>query len=188
MLECLRARFIVLEGLDGVGKSTLVEGLATLAGGVAMSTPGKRFSDTRQEILHALGDDQFARALFFSATVSSQGRRAQDIVANGRSVFMDRYWASTVAYARARGVKANLDALTTNIVCPDEVVLISLDESERCNRLEIRGMTDEDSETLNPAFNAIVSRELEERCSVKIDVTGLDERAAIARLVKALAG
>ncbi len=180
------AKFIVLEGLDGVGKTTLVSGLAEFYGGVFMNTPGEMFANIRSTVLTALEEDQLGRALFYAATVSAQGCKARQILNSGQSVIMDRYWASTIAYAKARGVTANLDPLAPEFECPDVVVLITLDEQHRRIRLRKRGMTDEDYETLDSSFNQRVMRELTSRCSVQVDVSGLDERDAVLRVADAV--
>lgn len=174
--------FIVLEGLDGVGKSTLAHGLAHALGATLMSTPGSEFAALRGGILNTLHEDQLGKALFYAATVSFQGRKAVEMVTRGGTVVMDRYWASTVAYARARGVTADLDALAPDIAQPDITVLITLDEPRRVARLTGRGATEEDIETLCPAFKASVLRDLMARCTVSVDITGLTEQEAIAKV------
>lgn len=180
-------KFIVLEGLDGVGKSTLAHGLARTLDATLMSTPGTEFAILRGEVLSALQDDQLAKALFYAATVSFQGRKAIEKVRHGGTVVMDRYWASTVAYAKARGVTSNLDALTSDFAKPDITVLLTLDEDQRVTRLTQRGTTTEDIETLCPTFRTFVMQELAARCSVSVDVTGLDEQDATAKVVEAIA-
>ena len=178
--------FIVLEGLDGVGKSTLAQGLARTLKATLMSTPGAEFAEMRGEVLRTLHDDQLGKALFYAATVSFQGRKAIEVVNRGSTVVMDRYWASTVAYAKARGVTANLDALTPDFAKPDITLLITLDEDQRMTRLTQRGATAEDIETLCPSFRASVMQELAARCSASVDVTGLDEHKATAKVIEAI--
>jgi len=175
-------KFIVLEGLDGVGKTTLAKGLAKELDGEYMSTPGEPFSDCRRFIIDAMGDDQLGRALFYASTVSVQGKRALEQVSSGRCVIMDRYWGSTVAYAKARGVEVDLEALTPGLVMPDLVVLITLDEEVRRSRLLQRKISSEDEETLCTDFTRHVISELAPRCQLRVNITGLHEKAAIEHL------
>lgn len=176
------SRFIVVEGLDGVGKSTLVKKLAESFAGHAMSTPGPALRESRKSVLEAFSQDELAKALFYTASVSNEGRNAQALVESGEWVFMDRYWASTVAYARARGVTADLDALSKSLIQPDISVLLVLDESERQRRLNIRGATSEDMETLDPIFRKCVLDELHARANLVVDITGLAELDAASKL------
>lgn len=165
--------FVAIEGLDGVGKSTVVQLLAEGFSGHAMSTPGPALRDSRQAVLQVFAEDELAKALFYTASVSSQGRQARSRAERGEWVFMDRYWASTLAYAKARGVTADLEALNGSVIQPDLTVLLLLDESERQSRLQVRGATVEDMETLDPAFRQCVLGELQARANLVIDITGL---------------
>lgn len=180
--------FVAIEGLDGVGKSTVVRLLAESFSGHVMSTPGPALRDSRQAVLEAFADDELAKALFYAASVSSQGRQARSRVERGEWVFMDRYWASTFAYARARGVTADLEALNRSLIQPDLTVLLLLDESERQHRLQARGATAEDMETLDPGFRRCVLDELQARASLVVDITGLavtEVSASVTRAIRA---
>lgn len=146
------AGFVAIEGLDGVGKSTILNRLAERFSGHAMSTPGPALRSSRPAILEAFAHDELAKALFYAASVSSEGRRARSLVERGEWVFMDRYWASTLAYAKARGVSAELEILGQSLIKPDITILLLLDEPDRQQRLRDRGATAEDIETFNPYF------------------------------------
>ena len=187
----MTGRFIAIESLDGVGKTTLIAGLANALGAVPMATPGPAIKAHSEEILAALGDDQTARCLFYASTVVAQGRRARAIADAGGLVVMDRYWLSTLSYARARGVTADLSGLEEAVPVPDVTVLLTLDEDERRRRLLRRGgATAADIETLDDRFRAVVFGVM--RCTgarsggfmpVEIDVSGADQAEALARVV-----
>ena len=154
-------RFIVLEALDGVGKTTLVQSLAQALGGVAMNTPGPELRALGPGLLAGIGPDQTARALFYGATVRAQGVAARRIVDGGRSVVMDRYWLSTLSYARARGVQGALEGLEPLLPPADLTLLLTLPEAERVHRIHARGQaTAADRETFNPDFRARVLAEM----------------------------
>jgi dTMP kinase len=100
---------------------------------------------------------------------------------------MDRFLPSVIAYARARGVAADFDALVPALPRPDVSVLLTLDEDERIRRLGARAeMSSADRQSLDPAFRGVMLGELEARCDLQVDVTGADEREALRRVVEAL--
>ncbi|MCK4794544.1 MAG: AAA family ATPase [Desulfobacteraceae bacterium] len=178
--------FVAIEGLDGIGKSTMVRRLAEMFSGHAMSTPGEALRDNCKVVMNDFSDDEFAKALFYAASVSSQGRKARSLAELGEWVFMDRYWASTLAYAKARGVTADLDRLSKSMTQPDLIVLLLLDESERQSRLHHRGATEEDMETLDPGFRQTVLDELQACASVVVDISGYEPLAATQILEKVI--
>lgn len=183
---------IVLEALDGVGKTTACAGLAAALGAEARDTPGAGLRPLRSKILAALGPDQAARALFYASTVRAEGVKAGTLVAGGRTVVMDRYWLSTRAYAIARGADLPWAALEGALVPPTVTFLLHLDEDERRRRLVERGCTEADLETLDGAFcsrvrAAWLSSDVGDAFRPRvIDVTGLGPAAVTARLLAEL--
>ncbi len=181
------ARFIVIESLDGVGKTTLVRNLAAALGGVAMSMPGPAIKPLREQIHAALGDARIAHALFYLALAAAEGSKARAAADAGRTVVMDRFLASAIAYARARGVAADFDVLLPALPRPDVSVLLTLDEDERVRRLGARReMSLADRQSLDPAFRGELMAELRARCDLQVDVTGADEDEAVRRVIKAV--
>ncbi len=185
--------FIALEALDGVGKTTLAGDLAARLGGVSMDTPGPELRPLRTEVLTALGLHQAARCLFYAASVLVAGERARAVVDGGSTVVMDRYWLSTICYARARGVELEVAAIEAAVPAPDVTVLVTLDEAARQRRLHDRGYTDADRETLVSSFRERVLLEMTSadraphlRPTVVVDVTGADREAATERVVRGL--
>ncbi len=184
------AQFIVLEALDGVGKTTLARDLAAHLGGIALDTPGTDLRAVSTRVLDALGQHQTARALFYAASVLSAGERARKLVLEGTTVVMDRYWLSTLSYARARGVDIDLTAIEATVSRPDLTILVGLEEEERQRRLRLRGYTEADRETLEPGFRACVLAEMRTnqrseglRPTIEVDVTGLHPAAAVDHLL-----
>lgn len=190
-----RGCFVAIESLDGIGKTTLVANLARDRGGVAMATPGV-IKPLIPDILAALGDDQAGRCLLYASTVLAEGGRARQLADAGQFVVMDRYWLSTIAYARARGVAADLSGIEAIVPIPDVTVLLTLDEDERVRRLASRGATTEaDRETLNPHFRAAVLREMrradqrrEGLRAIEVDLSGADEARCVLRILEIVRG
>lgn len=181
--------FVAIEGLDAVGKTTLVNELASFYGGIAMDTPGLALRSVADRVLAALGDHQTSRCLFYAASVLTAGRKARELANAGQVVFMDRYWLSTIAYARARGVSVDLRALESIVPVPDLTALIILDEAERRRRLADRPNTAEDLETFDIRFRETVLHEMRsvarrpELRPVEVDVTCVNRTAALQRLI-----
>lgn len=96
-------KFVVFEGADGVGKSTLVEEVALRMDAVVLSTPGRDFAAVREHMDVALAGCSEAMQVWYAATVLAASCRVSEALAAGRSVVMDRYWLSTVCYAQLRG-------------------------------------------------------------------------------------
>ncbi len=176
--------FVVLEALDGVGKTTLAKNLEKHFGYIFLRTPGESLQSVRARVISSLGDSEAAKALFYAATVQAEGEKAAEYLNSGKTVVMDRYAASTIAYAKARGVTVDLDAALKNAVQPDLELLIYLSEPERQRRLAARGATAEDLETLDEGFRTKVLAELTACCSESFDITGFSEYEAAEHVHK----
>ena len=146
-------RFIVIEGLDATGKSTLVEKLSSKINAIKLSCPPKIMIPSLTE--------GFARSHFDS--LSALQRRAyyrfSNLVASEEveknieksHVVMDRYWTSTAAFAAMDdGFEhdVELGQYPDEIRIPDLVILLTVDEENRLTRLRGRGEaeTSEESE------------------------------------------
>ena len=181
------APFITVDALDGVGKTTLVKDLARRLGGQGMDTPGALLRPMREDVLSALGPAEEARFLFYAATVIAEGTRARAVTSTGIPVVMDRYWPSTVAYARARGVHMPLSGLIQAIPQPDVAVMLTLEESTRVDRLHGRGpVSTADAETLSPVFRRVVQQHLRRLTTVEVSMDGADLAEAVERVYAAI--
>ena len=184
--------FVVLEALDCVGKTTLAKNLAEHFNGELRNTPGDTLRQLSPEILESLGGNQIANCLFYASSVFAEGERARELADGGNLVFMDRYWLSTIAYARARGVSVDLSLLEAIVPKPDLTVLLILDEDERQRRLKSGDATDADRETLDKDFREIVLSEMRnpirtpEFQPIEVDLTGADENEALKRFLRVL--
>jgi dTMP kinase len=186
--------FVAIESLDGVGKSTLVTNLESALGAVSMATPGPLLRPHMDRLLAPILRDQLARAILYASTVVREGEFARASAAAGRLVVMDRYWLSTIAYARARGLTSDLSELEATIPRPDLTLLLTLDENERKRRLIDRGnATEADIETLDPTFRTTVLKEalLPHRVQsfnvVTVDVTNLCPEQVAAKVAAVIA-
>jgi dTMP kinase len=140
-------------------------------------------------LLAPIAGDQLARSILYASTVVREGQLACHSAAAGNLVVMDRYWLSTIAYARARGLATDLTDLEAKIPRPDLTLLLTLDEDERVRRLVGRGdATAADIETLDPAFRRTVLAEMLLPHRVKafnvvtVDVTGRSPAELTAKI------
>lgn len=179
------APIIVIEGLDGVGKTTLSRTLARALGATWLTTPGVHLRDpeTRRRFEAAFAASPEGRAVAYAATCIDAGAEARAVAAAGRPVIIDRYWLSTRVYA-APHIQPALDPLEPFIVPPTLTLFVTAPEDVRRARLTGRGaLTDADLDTLvgarsrelvrsyralrhNPAAGAFV----------EVDATGTAER------------
>jgi len=146
-----RGRFITIEGGEGVGKSSLLKGLATIlrAAGqevVVTREPGGTPSADRIRSLFALHDPEDpwlpeTEALLISAARAQHvGRVIAPALARGAWVLCDRFADSTRVY---QGVLGGLDAtkletliaLSTNGVTPDLTLVLDCDVDLALSRI-----------------------------------------------------
>ncbi len=184
----MRGRLIVVEGLDGTGKTTLSKGLAASLGAVWLTTPSAALRPFREPFDAHYARHPGAAQLFYAASVVAAGEEADALRAAGRDVVIDRYWATTRAYGLVRGSPYDLAEVEAHLPAADLTLLVELDEGVRRGRLLARGASALDQETLDPrrakALRLALREQLRGRVAghpLLVDVTNLDEAAAVAR-------
>lgn len=190
-----RPSFIVFEGLDGAGKTTCAKELAKRLDAELMTTPPPEVRDYRDELIQSLGESQEARQLFYLSTVFAVSDRVSMLLEQGRSVVLDRYFLSTQAYASFRGSRLDLDDQQRMIRPADFTIFLEASLQTRVERLERRGMTAEDLDSLSPAGEAGLLSEYQRRAEMKvvgrliqIENEGDSPAEAVERILGELAG
>ncbi len=189
----MKGRFIVFEGLDGVGKTTLVRRLAAKLDAVLLSTPDASIRSERASFDALYQSTPDAGHLFYAAAVAHASAVASFETARGRDVVLDRYWLSTWAYAILRGTTLRLGGVESRLLAADFTFLVTLDERERHARLQQRGATAGDRATLDTA----VARTIEQRYrrglgrrvagrGCVLDVSGKNEDEGVAAILAVL--
>lgn len=144
--------FIVVEGLDGVGKSTFVKALSKAIGADELRTPSDKFKEVRETLEDAYKGSFLARQLFYASSVVDISDEVRKLLVGGNSVVVDRYWLSTQVYHdwKCEGDNFDLEDVCTHLLVPDWTIYLELPLEERERRLTLRGMnTAEDKITLN---------------------------------------
>ena len=137
--------FVVLEGIDGTGKTTLAANLAQRLAAegndvrlTAEPTDGRIGSLLREGVT----DDPRAEALLFAADRACHTAEISKLVSSGVTVICDRYYASTLAYQAAAGaadmkwLRAMNDAVISR---PDVTILLDADPELCSGRIDSRG-------------------------------------------------
>jgi len=145
----LMAGFVVLEGIDGCGKSSVAKLVAARLGKRAVLTREPTDSWIGKAVRR--GDSRkispFTDALLFMADRAQHTIRISELVEKGRVVISDRYYHSTVAYQAAflkgqfRGdsFKWLLEANKRISIRPDLTVLLTIAPEIALKRVGRRG-------------------------------------------------
>ena len=132
---------VVVEGLDGSGKSTLVRRLADELGAEMLSTSAAVTPDVRRAFDEEHGTRGMTRQLFYAYMVSLTSDRARELLRRGRSVVIDRYWSSTLAYPRAiEERRFSAPEVERHLVRPDVTVFLDVDRDTRHRRMTSRSV------------------------------------------------
>lgn len=130
---------LVIEGLDGAGKSTLARYWSEQLRYAYESTPLSELRSVRAEVEAALQDRVWARKLWYAAQVAEVSERIRRHHSQGRSVVVDRYWLTTLAYAWAEGCAFSLPSIEQEIIKPNWTVFLDAPRVLRERRLAERG-------------------------------------------------
>ncbi|XP_057314989.1 uncharacterized protein LOC130656178 [Hydractinia symbiolongicarpus] len=137
--------FIVVEGLDGTGKSTITKNLCTRLNAVKMATPPDSIRHIRKKFDHL---PELCRRAYYSFSNYMAAKDVLDVIRT-RPVVMDRYWHSTTAYAIAKEVAVGIEhhlpdeedslyAWPEDLLRPSAVLFLTTPEKHRDGRVNER--------------------------------------------------
>jgi thymidylate kinase len=183
--------FIVIEGLDGVGKSTVTKALATAINAVVLTTPGDKFKGIRDQLEVIYHDNHQARQLFYMSTVVSISEQVRELISKGNHVIVDRYWLSTQVYHHWKSGHKHFELadVEKSLLVPDVTLYLELPLEQRRKRLSARkGNTVEDNLTLTETVDTELHNLYIKHSSTGITGRWLrvDTSAEIADIVKTI--
>lgn len=199
----MRGKFIVLEGIDGAGKSTQLSLLADFlrAEGRRVVVSAEPTDSVYGKMLRAAlsGEGEHSpceMAALFTLDRICHGREIEAVLESGADLLCDRYYYSTLAYQGSMTDYGWVKAL--NLACPeipkpDLCLFLDLSSAESYARIAARGEKTELYETpetlgaVREKFLSVISDlEGKERIAV-IDTTGLDIEAVANKIRESLA-
>lgn len=135
---------ILIEGLDGVGKSTQVRELSRILSAKVISTPqfiedplvpDKDLRIRMDSSPSAIRREYYRLSNFYASETARQ------LIAHS-PVILDRYWCSTAAFSAMDENPPKWEVIgewPAGLLIPDIVFLLIVDEENRTNRLSNRG-------------------------------------------------
>lgn len=193
----LKHPFIVVEGLDGTGKSTMVRNLTNYLNAITMVTPPPIIAHYRK--LFNVLPELCRRSYYAYGNYAAVG----DVIkyTNESPVVMDRYWHSTTAYAIAKesyyGTEEYLPPRDhpiynwpNDLLQPTAVIFLKTSESYRDERVNIRtDITSEEKEiSENKMFRQRITevyRRIGHTKWIEVDTGGTQEES-LCKAVKGL--
>lgn len=131
-------KLIVVEGVDGCGKSTCVKGLADKLTGVSYQMPPEEYGDIRSYIN---ANDRTAKLLFYMSANINGGNIVRALL-NTHNVVCDRYYLSTICYHEVEGADfslINTHAFILKMPRPDLLMCLTAEPSTIVKRIIGRG-------------------------------------------------
>lgn len=144
----LRNRFIVLEGIDGAGKTSIGNYLQQKYGFVYVETPGKEYETMKSYMGKR---DPYTRLAFYFAGNLDASSKIKNLLKTN-TVVCDRYFYSTLAYfslytgETPQAAYQMTKGLLKRILKPDIIFLLQLDNEVKKVRLHEKMIDYSDSE------------------------------------------
>ena len=137
ILALLLFMLIVIEGIDGTGKGTQIDMLAKkMPNVVFVKYPTPKFGILTQYLERKTELSKKAVFLAFLADIADDQPRVQKLLDEGKTIIMDRYVLSTIAYEldefgqdKAREIVKQI-----GLIKPDKIILLDIEINEAMKR------------------------------------------------------
>lgn len=128
---------IVIEGIDGTGKGTQIQMLTkSIPSAVFVKYPTPKFDILSRYLEKKLNLSKKSVFLTFLADIADDQPRIHQLLKEGKTVIMDRYVLSTIAYEldefgqeKARRMVSELD-----LIKPDKIILLDIEIDQAMKR------------------------------------------------------
>lgn len=138
--------FVVLEGADGTGKTTLCGALAEKLGATAYTTPPEKYMGIRTRVDKEAPAEEHYR--FYRDGIYDASDEIKVLLQSGSKVVCDRYWLTTYTYHQVMGVPVSRTDFDS-VVVPTLTVLLTLNHEVQIGRILRRGMSVGDRRVLD---------------------------------------
>ncbi|AEA12075.1 dTMP kinase [Thermoproteus uzoniensis 768-20] len=187
--------FVAIEGIDGSGKSTVIEELRKILPIYATKEPsdGPIGRLIKSWALRGGTTDPYVDALLFAADrLDHYQREIAPALGEGRVVVTERYVESSIAYQGAAGVDIKfIELINARVPAPDITVLLDIEPEKAVARVSARSGYVEKYERLEflKAVRSIYLRRAAERGYVVLNAEEPPEAIArrIAEMIRAAA-
>jgi len=176
--------FIVIEGMDGVGKTSITKLLAEYLDGITYKVPPYELSDIRT---HIDDSNQYSKFFYYLSATYYASERILSIISSGKNVVCDRYYQTTFsAYDDDVISLVNTEQIINNFYKPDFCFLLTVSEEERLKRLNKRGyLSEDDIESIeNQVAREKQMAKYYKMDMIKIDTTKKTEKDILYEIVK----
>ena len=133
--------FIVFEGVDGAGKTTIGKRLARELSAVYLRTPGESYHSARKHVDSSASPE--AKLLFYLSSVCDASHQAT-LLRGSVPVVCDRYiWSSLIPHAAyhnrdLQALEQSWKFVTSGLAVPSHTILLRVSEDEQLRRLKNR--------------------------------------------------
>jgi len=138
--------FLVIEGADGCGKTTLCAVLAERLGATTYTTPPRKYLLMKEQVDKSASDEEHYR--FYRDGIYDASNEITEMLRNGGKVISDRYWLTTYTYHQVMGVEVSKEDFAS-VIQPDLTVLLSLTYDVQVKRILHRGISVGDRRVLD---------------------------------------
>ena len=131
-------KFILIEGLDGTGKSSIIQGLKDRLRFVSVHSPGSSYDKNKEYVQKC---DEFTQFFYYMGANFDISQKIKSIMDTGNSVICDKYFPTTISALSfysgisIQSLKKMTDEFIRQLVFPSVVLYIYVSPEIRCQRI-----------------------------------------------------